>query len=140
MLEQPESNWVDSLSLRSWFFVEAIVRHFLLSKIYVEFHEMLGIGYRTIQAKQCGLLPDHCVVATTLHSGHEWIYEANEKYQVEYVEWLWQTSNNEQLSFEEADLAFFPSHYLTTRVRDYGWEIKKGINMPNYVPIISAKK
>ncbi len=140
MLEQNESNWTDALSLRSWFFVEAIVRHFLSAKIYVEFHEMLGIGYRTIQAKKSGLLPQHCVIATTLHSGHEWIYEANEKHQVEYVEWLWQTSNNEQLSFEDADLAFFPSHYLTTRVTDYGWQIDEGINMPNYVPKVSLKK
>ncbi len=140
MLEQTESNWADSLSLSCWFYVEAIVRHFLSSKIYVEFHEMLGIGYRTIQAKKAGLLPQHCVIATTMHSGHEWIYEANEKHQVEYVEWLWQTANSEQFCVEEVDLAFFPSYYLTTRVTDYGWNIDHGVNMPNYVPVISTNK
>lgn len=139
MLKQLDCNWVDALSLRCWFYIEAIVRHFLSSKIYVEFHEMLGIGYRTIQAKNSGLLPQHCIIATTLHSGHEWIYEANEKHQVEYVEWLWQTVHNEQFSFEEVDLAFFPSYYLTTKVTDYGWEIDHGINMPNYVSVISRK-
>jgi hypothetical protein len=139
MLEQLESNWRDFLSVTCWFYLEAIVRYFLSAKIYVEFHEMLGIGYRAIQAKKAGLLPQHCVIATTMHSGHEWIYEANEKYQVEYVEWLWQTINNEQFCFEEVDLAFFPSSYLTTRVTDYGWNIDHAFKMPNYVPIVSLK-
>lgn len=137
ILEQIKNEWVDSLGYRSLFFIQAILNHFPSSKVYVEFHEMLGVAYYTVQAKQSNLLNENCAIAVTMHSGHEWIYEANEKYNLDYPEWLWKVAHNEQSCFENADLSFFPSYYLTTRVQSYGWNIQNGHNMPNYIPIVN---
>lgn len=136
ILAQIQDQWVNKLGYSCLFFLEAILNYFPSSQIYVEFHEMLGIAYQTIQAKKSKILGANCVVAVTMHSGHEWIFEANERYNLEYPEWLWEVAYLEQSCFENADLSFFPSYYLTTRVKSYGWNLKKGYNMPNYIPII----
>ena len=133
-LDLVQNNWFDYLSFSCLFFLQAIENHFRNSKIYVEFHEMSGFGYRSLEAKQSKILGNNCLIAVTLHSGHEWVYEANEKYIVEYPPLVWQASAFEQFSFENADLAFFPSHFLASKVKSYGWETKSGINMPNYIP------
>lgn len=135
ILASVASEWVDYLGYSCLFFLQAISHQFPHSKIYVEFHEMLGVSYPSLRGKQTKILGDNCTIAVTMHSGHEWIYEANEKYNIEYPEWLWQVAHYEQYSCENADLVFFPSHYLTTRVRSYGWNLEKGDHMPNYIPI-----
>jgi S-adenosylmethionine-dependent methyltransferase len=94
----------------------------------------LGVSNPSLRGKQTKILGDNSTIAVTIHSVHEWIYEANEKYNIEHPEWLWQVAHYEQYSCENADLVFFPSHYLTTRVRSYGWNVEKGNNMPNYIP------
>lgn len=135
-LSAVQDNVVDYHSFRCQLFTQAIVDFFKNSAIYVEFHEMIGIGYHTIQAKRLNLLPSNCVVGVTLHSGHEWIYEANEKYTHDYLDWLWQVCYYEQYCFENADLAFFPSYYLKGRVESYGWNTNCATHLPNYIPII----
>lgn len=137
ILAQIQAQWVNKLGYSCLFFLEAILNYFPSSQIYVEFHEMLGIAYQTIQAKKSKILGDNCAIAVTMHSGHEWVFEANEKHNLEYPEWLWEVAYSEQSCFENADVSFFPSYYLTTRVKSYGWNIKKGHNMPNYIPIIA---
>lgn len=135
ILKAVKSQWVDYLGYSCLFLIQAISHQFIYSKIYVEFHEMLGFSYYTLQAQKSKILGDNCTIAVTMHSGHEWIYEANEKYNIEYPEWLWQVAHYEQYSCENGDLVFFPSYYLTNRVKSYGWDLKQGHNMPNYIPL-----
>jgi len=127
--------WWNYISLSCLLFIQAIVKYFENSKIYIEFPELTGVGYQTIQAKETGLLGSNCVIATTLHSGHEWIYEANEKYAYEDIDSVLKVSYLEQYSFENADISFFPSNYLQTRVQSYGWQSDNGIHLPNYIPL-----
>lgn len=136
ILDSVTDQWVDYVGYSCLFFLSAIASQFPQSQIYVEFHEMLGFAYHSLQAKQTNILGDQIMIGVTMHSGHEWIYEANEKYHVEYPEWLWQIAYYEQYCCENAPLTFFPSYYLTTRVKSYGWNIDKGKNHPNYIPII----
>ncbi|WP_017294486.1 hypothetical protein [Geminocystis herdmanii] len=136
ILQSLESQWVDYIGYSCLFFLSSIVSQFPKSKIYVEFHEMLGFAYHSLQGKQTNILGDNITIGVTMHSGHEWIYEANDKYHVEYPEWFWQIAHYEQYCCENASLTFFPSCYLTTRVKSYGWNIETGKNHPNYIPII----
>lgn len=129
----------DSLDYQSFcclFFTQAVVSSFKNSVIYVEFPEMCGLGYRTIQAKQSASLGNNCITAVTLHSGHEWVYEANENYLVNYPFYFWHACHSEQHSYENADLAFFPSYYLKSKVESYGWQTTKAIHLPYFVPVI----
>jgi hypothetical protein len=73
-----------------------------------------------------------------MHSGHEWVHEANEKYTNERsnLESLWKVYNFEQISFEEADLAFFPSYTLKSKVDTYGWHTDNAAHLPNYIPMV----
>jgi Methyltransferase domain len=130
-----QKDWWNYLSISSLFFVQALTKYFQDSKIYVEFHELCGIGYQTMQAKRSGLLGDNCLVATTLHSGIEWIYEANEKYIHEDLDAFLKASCFEQYSFENADVSFFPSNYLQDKVGCYGWNTDGYIHLPNYIPL-----
>ncbi len=138
LLSPVRGNWYDYQSYCCFFFVQAIFNQFPNSKVYVEFPEMSGLGYRTIQAKRAGCLMDNCQIGVTMHSGHEWVHEANEKYTHvrSNLENLWVVYNFEQISFEEADLAFFPSYTLKSKVETYGWRNNNATHLPNYVPMI----
>ena len=136
ILAEVQQNRFDYQSYCCLFFMQAILNHFPNSRIYVEFHEMSGIGYHSIQAKRLNLLPSKCVIGVTLHSGHEWIYEANDKYTHDHLDSLWQVCYYEQHCFENADIAFFPSDYLKTRVESYGWRTDSATHLPNYIPVI----
>lgn len=140
ILYQIQHSGIDYTSYRCLFFTQAIANVFKDSLIYVEFHEYGGIAYRTIQAKQSSILPANCLIAVTMHSGHEWIFEANERYLENELNWYWQTCYYEQYSFENADLAFFPSYYLKEKVESYGWNTNHAFHLPNYVPIIETIK
>ncbi|MBW4653257.1 MAG: glycosyltransferase [Kaiparowitsia implicata GSE-PSE-MK54-09C] len=129
-------SFVDRDGYSSLFFVQAIENLFPASKIYVEFHEMNGLAARTILAKKCGILDQNVAVAVTMHSGHEWIYEANEWFAEEYQNMFLELINFEQFSFENADLAFFPSYHLRSRVDAYGWDVSESIHMPYFIPIL----
>jgi len=126
----------DGTSYCYMLFTQAIANCFQNSKIYIEFPEMCGIGYHTIQAKRAQLLSENCITAVTMHSGHEWVYEANEWYAEFYHPWFQQLCAYEKYTFENADLAFFPSYHLKSRVEAYGWKTDHAKHMPYFVPIV----
>lgn len=128
-------DWVEYENYCALFFTEAVVSTFKNALVYVEFPEMLGLGYRTIQAKRTGVLGRNCIVAVTLHSGQEWLHEANEKY-TPSANWFRQTCHYEQYSFEQADLAFYLSHFLKDKVKKYGWKTSHALHLPYCFPII----
>lgn len=139
-LEAVQHNDLDHQSYCCFLFTQAIAHCFKTAQIYVEFHEMRGIGYHTIQAKRSRVLGNHCVIAVTMHSGHEWVYEANEWFAELYPEDFRQICDYEQYTFEQADLAFFPSYYLKTRVESYGWRTEHAKHMPYFIPLIPDDK
>lgn len=136
LLADSKKDFFDHQGVGCLLFMQALANCLKDAQIYVEFPEMMGIGYRTIQAKQAGLLGTNCVTAVTMHSGHEWVYEANEKYIIDNPSSLWQVSYYEQYCFENADLVFFPSNYLKAKVETYGWKTTHAKHMPYFVPIV----
>ncbi|WP_164929500.1 glycosyltransferase [Gloeobacter violaceus] len=116
--------------------LQAVIAHFQGAVVYVEFPEMLGFGFYTVQAKRAGLLGPNCIVAITLHSGCEWLYEAQDKHLEENIDWFWSVCCREQVSFEQADLAFFPSQFLKMKLESYGWMVERAVHMPNFVPVV----
>ncbi|MEG4854948.1 glycosyltransferase family 4 protein [Microcoleus sp. B5-D4] len=125
-----EWDWVESESYKILFFIQAIAAHFNKSPIYVEFPDLCGLGYRTIQAKRSGLLGKNCVTAVTMHSGQEWLNEAHEKYIIEGGNWFRNVYSYEQYSFENADLAFFLSYFMEAKVKSYGWKTSHAVHLP----------
>jgi len=130
----------DELSYQSYcgfLYLQALAKQFKNSRIYIEFCEMLGIGYYPIRSKYSNHFGLNFVMGVTMHSGQEWIYEANQWYAQKYPPmWFEKVCDYEQYSFENADLAFFPSYYLKSRVQSYGWKTKHAQHMPNFVPIV----
>ena len=126
--------WVDRENYCALFFAQAIAAQFNQSSIYIEFPETLGLGYRTIQAKRAGVLGKNCLTAVTIHSGQEWIHEAHGKYTLPLPHWCLQTCHYEQSSFEQTDLAFFPSHFLKEKVTSYGWKTDHALHLPHFIP------
>ncbi|MHC5824971.1 MAG: glycosyltransferase family 4 protein, partial [Nostoc sp.] len=51
-------------------------------------------------------------------------------------DWFWQTSHYEQYSFEQADLAFFLSHFLKEKVEKYGWKTSHAKHLPYCFSVI----
>jgi glycosyltransferase involved in cell wall biosynthesis len=135
ILTEAQTDYYDYQSFSILFFVQALLAQSPVAQIYAEFPEMCGFGYRTIQAKQVGLIP-RCITSVTLHSGHEWVYEANEKFTVPYPKNLWQTCHYEQNSFENADLSFHPSNFIRNKVASYGWKIDRATRLPYFIPPI----
>ncbi|MEJ6485422.1 glycosyltransferase family 4 protein [Nostoc punctiforme UO1] len=129
-------DWVESESYKILFFIQAIAAHFTQSPIYVEFPDLCGLGYRTIQAKRSGLLGKNCTTAVTMHSGQEWLNEAHEKYIIEGGNWFRNVYNYEQYSFENADLAFFLSSFMAAKVKSYGWKTSHAVHLPYCFPIV----
>jgi glycosyltransferase involved in cell wall biosynthesis len=125
-----DRNAIDYENYCALFFAQAIATTFPDAYIYIEFPEMMGLGYRTVQAKRSGILRQNCVVAVTLHSGQEWLQEAHAQYAQYNPQWFWQTSHYEQYSFEQADLAFFLSHFLKEKVGQYGWQTDHALHLP----------
>lgn len=137
MLSQlQEWEWTDRENYCALFFAQAIATTFPDAYIYIEFPEMMGLGYRTVQAKRSGILGQNCVVAVTLHSGQEWLQEAHARYTQSHPQWFWQTSHYEQYSFEQADLTFFLSHFLKEKVEQYGWKTNHALHLPYCFPVL----
>jgi glycosyltransferase involved in cell wall biosynthesis len=134
ILDHVKYDEVDYTSYCCLFFTQAVVNAFQGSLIYVEFPEQSGVGYRTIQAKQSRILPSNCITAVTLHSSHEWLFEANKRYVENNSSLFWQIYYYEQYSFENADLAFFSSYYLKSRVESYGWKTDHAMYLPSFIP------
>ena len=136
LLAESRNDYYDYEGLCSLFFAQAITDCFPNTPIYIEFPEMMGTGHRTIQGKRSGLIGPTCVTAVTMHSGHEWVFEANEKYTAEDPGPLWQVCFYERASFENADLVFFPSHFLKNKMGSFGWNTGHAVHMPYFVPLI----
>ena len=118
------------------FFTQAVVASFPDAVVYVEFPDIWGFGYRTIQAKQTGLLGNSCFIGVTTHGCFEWLREVNSKYTVEQLQWFWQAYHYEQFSYENADLAYFPSYFLKSKLESYGWKTSQANHLPYFVPIL----
>ncbi|BAC92245.1 glycosyltransferase [Gloeobacter violaceus] len=131
-----DSQLLDYESFLHMMFTQAIVHTFDEAHIYVEHHELFGTAFRTIQAKEAGLLGRNCLVAITMHGCLEWVYESHDKFVLQYLDYYWQASHLEQTAFESADLAFFPSHALKKRVESYGWSTAHARHQPYFVPIV----
>ena len=131
-----EWDWLEYENYSALFFTQAITNHFQNSTVYVEFAEMCGLGHYTIQAKKAGVIGENCITAVTMHSGQEWIYQANGKYIIDAPDWYRQACLFEQLSFENADLAFFLSHFLKAKVESFGWKTDRALYLPYCFPIM----
>lgn len=124
---------VNYQSIASWFYTQAFTHTFPDSQIYVEFPDTNGFGYHTIQAKKSNLLGENCLTAITLHGCFEWLLEASDTICRE--EWLDRFCHREQFSYENVDLAFFPSYFLKQKIESFGWQTKHTIHLPYFVPI-----
>ncbi|WP_264319873.1 glycosyltransferase [Zarconia navalis] len=128
--------WFDYQSFCCFLLVRAIVSQFPDSLVYVEFAAIWGFGYRTIQAKHAGLLGQKCLTAVTTHGSFEWLREINRRYVVNNIPWLWRSYHYEQVSYEQADLTFFPSYFLMEKEKSYGWRAPHAQNLPYFIPHI----
>ncbi|QLE44451.1 glycosyltransferase [Nostoc sp. C052] len=133
------SNSFDYQSCCCLFFTQAVVSSLPDAVVYIEFPDIWGFGYRTIQAKKTGLLGDSCLIGVTAHGCFEWLREVNSQYTLEQPQWFWQAYHYEQFSYENADVAYFPSYFLKSKLESYGWEISHSHHLPYFVPIINQQ-
>lgn len=134
LLEAKPDYYFKYQSVGSWLYSQAFSSTFPNSKIYIEFPDVNGFGYHTIQAKKANLLGKNCLTAITIHGCFEWVFEANDS--INKDEWFNESCHREQISFESADLAFFPSYFLKNKVETYGWRTNHAHHRPYFVPII----
>jgi hypothetical protein len=132
--ENAESNHWLTMSHRCLGYLLALLDLFPGQRLYAEFHEMCGIGYAAAKASESGLLGPDCVVGMTMHSGHEWIYEANKAVAAQGNEYFLKVSTHEEHSFAAADLPMFPSDSLHDIVKSFGWRLEKAKKLPYLVP------
>ena len=138
--QNPLAKSFDYESFCCLFFTQAVSTTFPDAVIYLEFPEIWGFGYRTIQAKQSGLLSKNCLIGVTSHGSFEWLREANSKHSTEHCHWSWQAYHYEQFSYENADITHFPSHFLKNKYTSYGWQTDHAKHLPYFVPIGSVTK
>ena len=134
--QDPITHSFDYQSFCCLFFTQAVVATFPEAVVYIEFPEIWGFGYRTIQAKQAGLLGNSCLTSVTSHGGFEWLREVNSQYAINQPQWFWQAYYYEQFSYENADLAYFPSYFLKAKLTSYGWKTTSAKHLPYLVPIV----
>ncbi|MCT7963944.1 glycosyltransferase [Laspinema sp. D1] len=135
--KQTIAQWFDYESFCCLFFTQAILASFPEAVVYVEFPAIWGFGYRTIQAKKSGVVPNRCLIGVTDHGGFEWLRETNHRYAVEHPHWFWQAYHYEQYSYENADVTYFPSHFLKSKVESYGWKTSQAVHLPYFIPIVN---
>jgi hypothetical protein len=124
-------------SVGSWLYCQGFSSTFKDSKIYIEFPDVNGFGYDTIQAKKANLLGKNCLTNITIHGCFEWVFEANDSINKE--DWFNKSCHREQVAYENVDLAFFPSFFLKNKVESYGWQTNHAHNRPYFVPIQPIK-
>ena len=127
----------DHQSFCCQFFIQAIASTFPDAVVYAEFPEIWGFGYRTIQAKQSGLLGSSTLISVTSHGSFEWLQEVNSRYRTDRPQWLWQSYHYEQFSYENADLTYSPSHFLKSKFSGYGWKTAQAKHLPYFVPSLT---
>ncbi|BAQ61647.1 hypothetical protein GM3708_2053 [Geminocystis sp. NIES-3708] len=120
-------------SVANWLLSQGFSNSFKESKIYIEFPDVNGFGYDTIQAKKANLLGKNCLTNITIHGCFEWVFEANDSINKE--DWFDKSCHREQVAYENVDLAFFPSFFLKNKVESYGWQTNHAHNRPYFVPI-----
>lgn len=121
--------------LECLFLLQALESHYPNTKIYAEFHEMFGYAHHSVQAKQTKLLSDKIAIGVTMHSGHEWIFDANRALIRQESRNLLRISTREEQSFAKADLAMYPSDSLHEIVKSFGWTTHGAIRMPYFIPL-----
>ncbi|QLE45949.1 glycosyltransferase (plasmid) [Nostoc sp. C052] len=129
-------NSFDYESFCCLFFTQAAIASLPDAVLYVEFPDIWGFGYRTIQAKKTGLLGDSCLIGVTTHGCFEWLREVNSQYAIQQPQWFWQAYHYEQFSYENADIAYFPSYFLKSKLESYGWKTSQAKHLPYFVPTI----
>ncbi len=122
--------------LQCLLFLQALANTFPSQRIYAEFHELGGAGYLSAKAKESGWLDPEVVVAITMHSGHEWVYEANRALISQDNGYLIDAATHEEQAFRSADLAMYPSESLHAIVQSYGWRTEGAVKIPYSVPVI----
>jgi hypothetical protein len=125
----------ESLRTKCLAYCQATVRLFPHQRVYAEFHEMLGVGYQTVKASEAGLLGRDFVAGVTMHSGNEWVYEANKALITQGNDWFINLITSEEHSFAAADLAMFPSDSLHEIVKSYGWRLERAKKLPYLIPV-----
>ncbi|QIR37180.1 glycosyltransferase [Tolypothrix sp. PCC 7910] len=130
------SNSFDYENFSCLFFTQAVVNTFSDAVIYIEFPEIWGFGYRTIQAKQTGLLGNSCLIGVTSHGSFEWLREVNSQHTTELPQWFWKDYHYEQFSYENADITYFPSYFLKSKLESYGWKTSHAKHLPYFLPIL----
>lgn len=135
LLSGSETSFLNLFGTRSLLFIQAVANTFPGQKIYAEFHEMCGPGYHAAKARESGWLDPNVVVAVTMHSGHEWIYEANDAILSQDNQSFLNASSREEDSFRSADLAMFPSDSLHHIVDTYGWRTRHAARLPYSIPL-----
>ena len=119
-------------------FTQAALNCFADRPVYIEFPDVMGMGYHTIHAKRAGLLGPNCITAVTMHGCHEWS-RRSEKHVHDYpAGWLWQATYYDSFGFENADLGLYPWHFLRGKVESYGWNTSRAVHMPYFVPRLDA--
>lgn len=136
-------DWVKREGYLILFLIQALGNYFNNeTNLYIEFPDFWGIGYPTIKAKESGLLTNNCVVATTIHGPHDWIYEVNDRFTVDNVnswKWFFDVSQRERTSFEKSDLPIYLSNFLKNKVKGYGWNIEKAVHLPYCFSVINQE-
>lgn len=96
----------------------------------IEFAELDGAGFRTIQAKRAGLIFGNVPLLVKLHSSSEWLREANlidlrrpEELVADYLE---------RYSFENADFQVAPCRYMLEFARRIGWAVNDCAQVISY--------
>lgn len=136
LLQSCGSDGLAQLGLKCLFFLQAMQQHFHGARIFAEFHDMYGFGYHAAKARQAGLLGENVSVAVTMHSGHEWIFHANQSiFDYKAPDFIRIAAREEQ-SFASATLPMFPSDSLRRHVEDYGWDLSRACKIPYFVPLL----
>jgi hypothetical protein len=137
LLECSQHSNLDRIGTQSLLFIQAVANTFPGQNIYAEFHEMCGPGYHAAKARESGWLAPDVVVGVTMHSGHEWIFEANDAILSQDSTDFLNVAAREEDSFRSADLAMFPSESLHQIVGSYGWRTEHAAKLPYSIPLSS---
>lgn len=136
LLEACSARYWETLRVKCLAYCQATVRLFPHHRVYAEFHEMQGVGYLTVKASEAGLLGPNFVAGVTMHSGNEWVHEANKALACQRNDWFMDLISAEEHSFAAADLAMFPSDSLHDIVKAYGWRLEHAQKLPYLIPVV----
>lgn len=92
---------------------------------FIHFHEWLGLGFYTLQAKKIGLAFHSSQICVGVHGPHEWILECNEQYLSNPD--IFEIIFMEKKSIEMADVVWSPSEYMLN------WLSSKNYKMPSSI-------